>query len=216
MDRSDIRKGLFIVFEGLDGCGKTTQAQKLAGFLDERGVKYTYVREPGGTKVGNQLRAIILDPGTVLTRWGEVLLLAAARAQLVKDVIKPALERGEIVICDRYLFSSLAYQGYGLELDVELVRRINFEAVDGLMPDWTFLLSISPEIGLARQASLRGLDRIEQRDENFFKRVVKGYGALNGLYGFVDLDGTAEPDHIHAQVLTQLANTLIGRESGDE
>jgi len=109
MDRSSsINKGNFIVFEGLDGCGKTTQAQMLVGFLDQRGVKYTYVREPGGTAVGNQLRSILLNPTTVLTQWGEMLLLAAARAQLVQDVIRPALARGEVVVCDRYLFSSLA------------------------------------------------------------------------------------------------------------
>ena len=91
MDRSDLGSGLFIVFEGLDGCGKTTQAQMLADFFDRRGIKYTHVREPGGTAVGNQLRSILLNPETSLTRWGEVLLLAAARAQLVQDVIIPAL-----------------------------------------------------------------------------------------------------------------------------
>ena len=117
MDRSDLGSGLFIVFEGLDGCGKTTQAQMLADFFDRRGIKYTHVREPGGTAVGNQLRSILLNPETSLTD-GEVLLLAAARAQLVQDVIIPALKRGEMVVSDRYLFSSLAYQGYGLEQDV--------------------------------------------------------------------------------------------------
>lgn len=203
MDRSNLRKGCFIVFEGLDGCGKTTQAQLLAGFLDEQRAKYTYVREPGGTAVGNQLRAILLNPDTVLTQWGEVLLLAAARAQLVQDVIIPALDRGETVICDRYLFSSLAYQGWGLQLDVELVRRINMEAVQGLMPDWTFLLEISPETGLARQANRRGLDRIEQRDAGFFNRVVEGYTQLAMTHQFIRLDGTADPDAIHHQVLAK-------------
>lgn len=216
MDRGNISKGLFVVFEGLDGCGKTTQAQALAGFLDEHGVKYTYVREPGGTAVGNQLRSILLDPDTILTKWGEVLLLAAARAQLVKDVIKPALDRGEIVISDRYLFSSLAYQGYGLEMDIELIRRINMEAVEGLMPDWTILLDISPEVGLARKANLRGLDRIEQRDAGFFRRVVEGYTKLAEQYGFVIIDGTASISGIHDLVLTKISNILLGRESGDE
>lgn len=216
MDRSNL-KGCFIVFEGLDGCGKTTQAKMLSDFLSRQGVKYLHVREPGGTTVGNKLREILLDPETVLTRWGEVLLLAAARAQLVQDVIRPALARGEIVVCDRYLFSSLAYQGYGLQQNVELVRQVNLEAVGGLMPDWTFLLEIEPEAGLARQANRRGLDRIEQRNAGFFQRVVEGYQQLAKDYGLIRLDGTASAQAIHRQVVTILGNKLILREEcGDE
>ncbi|MDD2281759.1 MAG: dTMP kinase [Eubacteriales bacterium] len=216
MVRSNL-KGRFIVFEGLDGCGKTTQAKMLSDFLSSQGVQYLHVREPGGTAVGNKLREILLDPETVLTRWGEVLLLAAARAQLVQDVIRPALARGEIVVCDRYLFSSLAYQGYGLEQNVELVRQVNLEAVGGLMPDWTFLLDIEPEAGLSRQANRRGLDRIEQRKEGFFQRVVEGYQQLAKDYGLIRLDGTASVQAIHRQVVTILGKKLILREEcGDE
>lgn len=209
MVRSNI-KGRFIVFEGLDGCGKTTQAQLLADYFSCRGAEYLHVREPGGTDVGDKLRQILLDPDTVLTRWGEVLLLAAARAQLVQDVIRPALVRGMVVVCDRYLFSSLAYQGYGLRQDVELVRQINLEAVGGLMPDWTFLLDIEPDVGLARQANRRGLDRIEQRDEGFFQRVVEGYQLLANEYGFIALDGNASIQEIHRQVvgILESENTL--------
>ncbi len=216
MVRSNL-KGRFIVFEGLDGCGKTTQAKMLSDFLSSQGVQYLHVREPGGTAVGNMLREILLNPETVLTRWGEVLLLAAARAQLVQDVIRPALARGEIVVCDRYLFSSLAYQGYGLEQNVELVRQVNLEAVGGLMPDWTFLLDIEPEAGLSRQANRRGLDRIEQRKEGFFQRVVEGYQQLAKDYGLIRLDGTASVQAIHRQVVTILGKKLILREEcGDE
>ncbi|MGI6365760.1 MAG: dTMP kinase [Bacillota bacterium] len=210
MDRSDLGSGLFIVFEGLDGCGKTTQAQMLADFFDRRGIKYTHVREPGGTAVGNQLRSILLNPETSLTRWGEVLLLAAARAQLVQDVIIPALKRGEMVVSDRYLFSSLAYQGYGLEQDVELVRRVNLEAVQGLMPDITFYLEIDPAVGLARQQRVRGLDRIEQRQGDFFARVVKGYSQLRLEYDFANIDGTATPEQIHRQVLDKIKDRWKG------
>ena len=207
MDRSNL-KGCFIVFEGMDGCGKTTQAKLLSDFLSAQGAKYLCVREPGGTTVGDKLREILLNPETILTRWGEVLLLAAARAQLVQDVIRPALARGEVVICDRYLFSSLAYQGYGLKQNVELVRQVNMEAVGGLMPDWTFLLDIDPEAGLARQANRRGLDRIEQRNEGFFQRVVEGYQQLAQDYGMIKLDGNASIQGIHQQVVATLGSKL--------
>ena len=206
MDRSNL-KGCFIVFEGMDGCGKTTQA-KLLSDLSAQGAKYLCVREPGGTTVGDKLREILLNPETILTRWGEVLLLAAARAQLVQDVIRPALARGEVVVCDRYLFSSLAYQGYGLQQNVELVRQVNMEAVGGLMPDWTFLLAIEPEAGLTRQANRRGLDRIEQRNEGFFQRVVEGYQQLAQDYGMIKLDGNASIQGIHQQVVATLGNKL--------
>src|SRR5690554_5879314 len=210
MDRSDLGSGLFIVFEGLDGCGKTTQAQMLADFFEQQVTKYFHVREPGGTAVGDQLRWILLNPETSLTRWGEVLLLAAARAQLVQDVIMPALKRGEMVISDRYLFSSLAYQGYGLEQDVELVKKVNLEAVQGLMPDITFYLEIDPAVGLARQQRVRGLDRIEQRQGDFFARVVKGYSQLRLEYDFANIDGTATPEQIHRQVLDKIKDRWKG------
>lgn len=196
--------GSFIVFEGLDGCGKTTQAKMLADFFAKQGVKYLHVREPGGTAVGDRLRRLLLDPETVLTRWGEVLLLAAARAQLVQDVIRPALSEGTVVICDRYLFSSLAYQGHGLGLDVELIRQINMEAVGCLLPNQTFLLDIDFKKGLTRQASRRGLDRIEMRDAGYFSRVVEGYKQLAESYKFIKIDGEASAEAIHRQVINQI------------
>lgn len=214
MGRSDLKNGHFIVFEGLDGCGKTTQAQMLADFFGTQGIEYLHVREPGGTEVGDQLRSILLNPGTTLTQWGEVLLLAAARAQLVQDVILPALRQGRVVVSDRYLFSSLAYQGYGLEQDVELVKRVNLEAVQGLMPDQTFFLEINPQVGLSRQARVRGLDRIEQRRGDYFARVVRGYSRLVKEYNFTCLDGAAAPGQIHRQVLDKIK--IYGRECGDE
>ena len=207
MAGSDL-KGLFIVLEGLDGCGKSTQAELLSDFFARRGIRYLHVREPGGTSLGDKLRQILLDPQTVLTRWGEVLLLAAARAQLVQDLVRPALARGEIVISDRSLFSSLAYQGYGLGQDVELVKRVNLEAVEGLLPDLTFFLEIEAGVGLARQATRRGLDRIEQRDEGFFQRVVEGYRQLARDYDFVRLDGTLPVEVVHEQILTILQGKL--------
>lgn len=198
------------MFEGLDGCGKSTQAKMLADFFNTAGVTYIHVREPGNTPVGDKLRAILLDPNTVLTRWGEVMLLAAARAQLVQDVIRPALDRSVTVVCDRYLFSSLAYQGYGLQQNVELVRQVNLTAVGGLLPNLTFLLAVKPEVGLARQANKRGLDRIEQRDAGYFRRVVEGYEQLARDYGFTVIDGNAPAETIHRQVITTLRQKQRG------
>lgn len=211
MDRSNINEGLFIIFEGLDGCGKSTQVSMLTGFLEQRGIKYTYVREPGGTKVGDQIREILLNPETKLSSWGEVLLYAAARAQLVQDVIRPALARGEVVVGDRYLFSSLAYQGYGLEQDVELVRRVNLEAVQGLLPNHVFLLRVTPEMGLSRQAGQRDLDRIELRNHQFFHRVYLGYEKLAATYGFSVLNGSERPEDIHHQVVAKIEHLIYER-----
>jgi dTMP kinase len=115
-----------------------------------------------------------------------------------------------MVVSDRYLFSSLAYQGYGLEQDVELVRRVNLEAVQGLMPDITFYLEIDPAVGLARQQRVRGLDRIEQRQGDFFARVVKGYSQLRLEYDFANIDGTATPEQIHRQVLDKIKDRWKG------
>lgn len=183
----------------------------LSSYLAKQGIRHLHVREPGGTDVGDKLRAILLDTHTVLTRWGEVLLLAAARAQLVQDVIKPALARGETVVCDRFFFSSLAYQGYGLQQDVELVRQVNFVAVQGLLPDWTFYLDINPQTGLLRQANKRNLDRIEQRNGGFFQRVVEGYEQLVNEYRLIRLDGNEAAEVIHHQVVTLLSKINIER-----
>ncbi len=209
MDRSSISsQGLFIAFEGLDGCGKTTQAKMLIDYLSRGDMPHKHVREPGGTVVGVKIRQLLLDPETMLTTWGEAMLYATARAQLVQDVISPALARGEVVVCDRYLFSSLAYQGYGLGLNVELVKTINMKAVGGLLPHISFLLDIPPEAGLQRQSSQRGLDRIEQRDSNYHQRVRCGYQQLAKEYSLIILNGEASAEEIHRQVIERV-NTYI-------
>jgi dTMP kinase len=150
----------FIVFEGPDGSGKSTQARLLAAKLDAR-----LTREPGGTPVGEQLRGVVLDPANVLDARTEALVIAAARAQHVVDVIAPTLAAGQHVVCDRFWASSIAYQGAGRGLGEERIAELNRWAIDGCLPDLTLLLDVDPDAGRARIA--RSLDRLEMVDQQF-------------------------------------------------
>ena len=188
-----------ITLEGPDGSGKSTQAALLAERLRQMGLPVALTREPGGTPLGLKLREILLDPGSHLTVMTEVLLMAADRAQHVEEVIKPALENNKIVICDRYVDSSLAYQGYGFLWGLSHVKAINEAAIGGVWPDLTLLLDVQPAVGLKRHAlhSCSGgtgssLDRIEQRDLSFHQRVRDGYHKLHNMYEerFVLVDTT--------------------------
>ncbi|MFH1037592.1 MAG: dTMP kinase [PVC group bacterium] len=176
-------KGTFITFEGGEGSGKSTQARLLAGYLKQAGRDVVATREPGGTEIGDEIRGILLNPE--LTEMGnvtELLLLAASRAQNVCERIRPALERGAVVICDRFIDSTLAYQGYGRKFDLKLLASLNRLATGGVTPDLTILLDLSPEIGLARAKALDKAgskkgegDRIEQEDIEFHRRLRKGF-----------------------------------------
>ncbi len=211
MDRSSIgSQGLFIAFEGLDGCGKTTQAKLLIQYLLQRNIPHRHVREPGGTEVGDKIRQLLLSPETRLNTWGEAMLYATARAQLVQDVISPSLAKGEVVVCDRYLFSSLAYQGYGLGLDVELVRTINMKAVGGLIPHISFLLDIPVETWSQRQSSKQHLDRIERRDADYYQRVRDGYQKLAREHGLVVLNGQHSEQKLYSQILEKIEAYIKG------
>lgn len=178
-------EGTFITLEGPDGSGKSTQAVLLSEKLRRLGLPVLLTREPGGTTLGLTLRKILLDPANKLAVMTEVLLMAADRAQHVEEVIRPALQNNMIVICDRYVDSSLAYQGFGLLQDVAQVKAINEAAIGGLWPHLTLLLDVETEIGLQRHAAAstrrargEGLDRIEQRDLEFHRRVRQGYSEL--------------------------------------
>lgn len=169
---------LFITLEGVEGCGKSTQARALAESLAADGHRTVSTREPGGTHLGDQIRNLLLDPGQDrMSDRVELLLYAAARAQHVDQVIRPALASDTVVICDRFADSTVAYQGYGLELDLELITRLNDLACGGVRPDLTFLLDLAPEFGLLRKRG-QAADRIEQRDEHYHRRVREGYLAL--------------------------------------
>ncbi|TDB38722.1 MAG: dTMP kinase [Actinobacteria bacterium] len=167
--------GVFITFEGGDGSGKTTQILRLASALREVGCEPLLLREPGGTVVGEGVRDILLDPRHEgLDPVAETLLFAASRAQLSATVIKPALEAGRVVICDRYADSTVAYQGYGRGLDLETVRGVNAWATRGLVPDRTILLDVDPAEGIAA-ATPAEADRLEREEIAFHARIRSGY-----------------------------------------
>jgi dTMP kinase len=170
-------KGLFITFEGLDGCGKSTQMELLAQALRDRGYVVLVTREPGGTPLGEAIRDMLLDPRhRGMTPRAEALLYAAARAHLVTQVIRPALEDGQIVLCDRYLDSSLAYQGFGRGLGTDDIVTLNVWATEGLFPDLTLFLDLDDSLRSARLAAVP--DRLEAEDDEFHGRVADGFRRL--------------------------------------
>ena len=167
--------GSLITFEGIDGSGKSTQIQMLEHEFNKLGVEYKTFREPGGTELSEKIRTILLDKENIeLISTAESLLFAAARAQLTAEQIKPAIEKGEFVICDRFTDSTIAYQGYGRGLDIKQLEEINYIATAGLTPDITFILDISPEAAAVRMEA-EASDRMEEMGVDFFRRIRGGY-----------------------------------------
>lgn len=170
--------GVFVTFEGPEGSGKSTQIALLARELAAGGLAVRVLREPGGTEIGEAIRAILLDPETTgLDARAELLLYEAARAQLVAEVIEPALDAGEVVLCDRFFDSSTAYQGHGRGLPTAEVDLLNKAATGGLQPDRTLVLDIDPALGVGR-ATTQGADRLESEDLAFHERVRSGFLAI--------------------------------------
>jgi dTMP kinase len=194
-------KGAFITFEGGEGSGKSSQARLLAEYLKEKGYDVEVTREPGGTGIGDAIRAILLNPElSEMGNVAELLLLAASRAQNVHQRIKPAVDRGAIVVCDRFIDSTLAYQGYGRDLDLGLLNSLNSQATGGVTPDLTILLDLPPEVGLERSKALDKAeakqgegDRFEQEDIEFHRRLRKGFLEL----------AEAEPDRFRKIAVQQ-------------
>jgi len=197
---------MFVSFEGLDGSGKTTQVERLRARLEADGREVVTAREPGGTALGEQLRALVLHGGE-MTPWAEALLYAAARAELVAEVIEPALARGADVLLDRYFDSSVAYQGIGRGLGLHEVLELNLLAVGGLVPDRTFVLTVDPTSSLERVGGSR--DRIEREGEAFHARVAAGYDELAALFPerLVLLDGTLDPETLAERIQDELQRT---------
>lgn len=199
-----MNRGLFIVLEGPEGSGKTTQATMLADWLVAGGHDVDRVREPGGTRAGEEIRRVLLHSGDLNPR-SELLLMEAARAVLVDERIRPALAEGRIVLADRFAFSSLAYQGIGRGLALEDVRALNAFATAGLSPDLTVVLLVPAEVGEARLGARGAPDRIERAGREFHDKVVGAYELLaRSESDTVVVDGAAPPAEVHARVVRAL------------
>ena len=204
---------LFLSFEGVEGSGKTTQVEMLHSFLVDMRVSVLKTREPGGTALGDRLRPILLEPSDApFSPLAELFLYAAARAQLVKEVIAPALDHHTVVISDRYVDSTIAYQGYARGIDISLIERLNQSATNGCMPHLTVLLDMDPEIGLDRISSrpLRllggGKDRLESESLHFHRQVRQGYLLLadRSPDRFLVVNGRARKEEIHQLIKHEL------------
>jgi len=196
--------GIFISFEGIDGCGKTTQVQMLSSYLKQLNKNIIVIHEPGVTEIGEKIRKLIID--NTMLPITEALLYAASRAELVKQIIKPSLEAQKIIICDRFIDSSIAYQGVARKIGIDKILSINSYAIDKIMPDITFYLDIKPEISIIRKKNQKSLDRIEKEDLAFHNQVCQGYHQLMQLYPkrIYKLDATQSEDSLHKQICSIL------------
>jgi len=209
---------LFITFEGPEGSGKTTQMELLRDYLEEKGYSVLATREPGGTSIGDQIRAILLDPrNTEILPASEALLFSAARAQIVHQVIRPYLQQGGIVLCDRYADSTLVYQGYGHGLDLEMLHTITALATGGLKPDLTIYLDIDVEEGLRRklaahEAERTEWNRLDQQELDFHRRVREGYleMAAKEPERWLVIDATQSVEAIQAAIRGKVEEKLLG------
>jgi dTMP kinase len=203
--------GLFITFEGGDGSGKTTQINLLASWLESEGHTVVITREPGGTDLGTELRNIILHREGFIAPRAEALLYAADRSHHIHTLVRPALKRGEIVVQDRYLDSSVAYQGAGRVLDPTEVREISLWATERLMPDLTVLLDVPASVAKERQATgERQYDRLEAEAEDFHTRVRESYLALAAEEPerFLVIDGESSIEEIHEAIVVKVSDLL--------
>jgi dTMP kinase len=203
-------KGLFITLEGPDGSGKTTQVSKIAEYLRNSNIDFIHTREPGGTRISDKIRSLILDPDhKEMHDLTEVLLYAASRAQHVHEKIIPALKAGKVVLCDRFVDASLAYQGFGLGVGEEPVLRVNQIATSGLVPDRSYFIDVSPEVGRERMKARYGtgnLDRIEQKDLSYHERVREGFAHIFAKQSdrIVRVNGEQNPDIVFEEIAKDL------------
>lgn len=211
-----MKKGLLISFEGTDGCGKSTQIKLLSEFLKKNGREVVVSREPGGCRVGEKIRKILLNAeNSEISPMCELFLYEAARAQHMHEVIEPALESGKIVILDRFIDSTFAYQGFGRELGEECVDFFNRYAINSKYPDITLMLELPPELAFKRKGGNDTKDRMEMAGESFFERVGKGLERASEKYPErivkVNVEGTCEETH---DKICKLINNLLEKENG--
>lgn len=205
------KKGIFITMEGPDGAGKSTQIDLLKKYLEDKGYNILLTRDPGGNDISEAIRKIILNKDfTEMGYMTELLLYASARAQLVKENIKPALEAGTAVIADRFVDSSAVYQGIGRGLGIDTVYKVNEFALQGIMPDMTILMDLEAEVGLARKKNQAELDRMERESVDFHKKVVAGYRELADRYPerILKVDATLQVQEIHDIIVTNIEKKL--------
>ena len=204
-------RGLFITIEGPDGSGKSTQIENIKKFFEDKNIEIVFTREPGGTAIGERIREIILDNSfKEMDPMTEAMLYAASRAQHVAQKIRPALEAGKVVVCDRFVDSSLAYQGYGRELG-EAVEIINSYAVKECMPDVTFLMKLDPDVGKHRIQENRGSqDRLEHEKLAFHRKVYEGYLELEKKYPerIIGIDASLGIDEIRDVIYSKLEEII--------
>ena len=203
-------RGLFITFEGIDGCGKSTQARGLERRLEEEGNAPLLLREPGGTPISEDIRKVLLNPdNSSMAPENEALLLAASRSQLLKEVIIPRLEKGTIVLCDRYIDSTLAYQGFGRDLPQKWLRQINRLAFELAIPDKTFLFDLPVDVALSRLGD-RQRDRIEATGVNFLEKVRNGFLTLAEQESdrYIILDGQNQSEELEKDISSQVLRII--------
>lgn len=204
-------RGLFITLEGPDGSGKSTIIKLLGDYLRNKGIEFIMTREPGGTLIGEEIRHIILDEkNTSMGAETEALLYAAARGQHIHEKILPAMEQGNIVLCDRFTLSSLAYQGVGRDLGIERVKAINDFAIRGVYPDLILFFHVDPELTLKRKLGKVAGDRLEQEGNDFHRRVYNGYMELLEMYpeNIKIIDATRSVKQVLEQSITEIENLL--------
>lgn len=209
--RREKMKGIFITMEGPDGAGKSTQIDMLKSYLNDRGYDVLITRDPGGNEISEAIRQIILNKDfTEMGYMTELLLYASARAQLVKENIKPALEAGKAVIADRFIDSSAVYQGIARGLGIDTVYKVNEFALQGIMPDMTFLMDLDAEMGITRKKNQAELDRMENETLEFHRKVVEGYRLLaeNNQDRIVKIDATLPISEIHGIIVRHVEKNL--------
>ncbi|MGD0471622.1 MAG: dTMP kinase [Candidatus Velthaea sp.] len=193
---------MFITFEGIEGSGKTSLIAGLALELRSIGADVFVTREPGGTAFGDAVRKIFVDPGARIEPLAEAFLMNASRAQLVAERIAPMLKTGAIILCDRFFDATVAYQGYGRGLDIEMLIRLSLVASQSIAPDMTFLIDVEPRVSRARVDARGVADRLEREDDGFHERVRQGYLELARRFDrIVILNGSESPEHLIAQAL---------------